>query len=319
MSGGLGDAAGAPVSVIEIIVAVGLRSAARSVTLSIEEDAENFVSTLYIEQYRSLVRLALLLVDDAQAAEGVVQDSFVAMHTGSRRLRDREKALAYLRKSVVNESRSVRRRRAAAAQRQSPSRPVDRGAAAPPDRFMVIAVLRELPPTQREAIVLRYYADLSEAQIAAAMGISRGAVKSHTARGMSALRAAIESEADVARVRRDTGETIPSARAATETTVSQVFGPEPIQGKARLQPVRSTFHRSFPGWIEQAIRDFRALKILGWKYWLGGSAAEHASRILRASPEDLTRESYRELQNEISYFYGDLGPPPRFQAVDDND
>src|SRR6516225_3319010 len=49
--------------------------------------------------------------------------------------------------------------------------------------------LRDLPERQREAIVLRYYADLSEAEIATAMGISRGAVKSHTARGMSALRA----------------------------------------------------------------------------------------------------------------------------------
>jgi RNA polymerase sigma factor (sigma-70 family) len=51
-----------------------------------------------------------------------------------------------------------------------------------------------LPDRQREAIVLRYYADLSEAEIAATMGISRGAVKSHTARGMTALRAALEQE-----------------------------------------------------------------------------------------------------------------------------
>ena len=62
------------------------------------------------------------------------------------------------------------------------------------ERHAVVAALRELPEQQREAIVLRYYADLSEAQIATAMGISRGAVKSHTARGMAALRAALEHE-----------------------------------------------------------------------------------------------------------------------------
>ena len=54
------------------------------------------------------------------------------------------------------------------------------------------AALRGLPERQREAIVLRYDAGLSEGEIAAAMGISRGAVKSHTARGLSALRAALE-------------------------------------------------------------------------------------------------------------------------------
>jgi RNA polymerase sigma factor (sigma-70 family) len=62
------------------------------------------------------------------------------------------------------------------------------------ERSAVVAALRELPDRQREAIVLRYYADLSEAEIAATMGISRGAVKSHTARGMTSLRAALEQE-----------------------------------------------------------------------------------------------------------------------------
>jgi RNA polymerase sigma factor (sigma-70 family) len=62
------------------------------------------------------------------------------------------------------------------------------------ERSAVIAALRDLPTRQREAIVLRYYADLSEAEIAATMGISRGAVKSHTSRGMAALRAVLEQE-----------------------------------------------------------------------------------------------------------------------------
>ena len=62
------------------------------------------------------------------------------------------------------------------------------------DRGEVVAALRKLPERQREALVLRYYGDFSEAEIATAMGISRGAVKSHTARGMSALKSILEQE-----------------------------------------------------------------------------------------------------------------------------
>jgi len=117
------------------------------------------------------------------------------MRDGWDRLGDTEKALAYLRQAVVNRSRSVLRHRTVAG-KNLPQAPPDM----PPAEHealaflepAVAAVLRELPERQREAIVLRYYADLSEAEIAAAMRISRGAVKSHTARGMSALRAALE-------------------------------------------------------------------------------------------------------------------------------
>ena len=71
----------------------------------------------------------------------------------------------------------------------------------------VAAVLRELPERQREAIVLRYYADLSEAEIAATMRISRGAVKSHTARGMAALRVALEQPTSQPVRPQDSGDT----------------------------------------------------------------------------------------------------------------
>ena len=70
----------------------------------------------------------------------------------------------------------------------------EHGAITPLERSAVVAALRALPARQREALVLRYYGDLSEAQIASAMGISRGAVKSHTARAMSALRTVLERE-----------------------------------------------------------------------------------------------------------------------------
>jgi RNA polymerase sigma factor (sigma-70 family) len=81
------------------------------------------------------------------------------------------------------------------APKPAPDEPsAEQGAMTLIERSAVIAALRTLPDRQREAIVLRYYADLSEADIAATMGISRGAVKSHTARGMSALRSILAQE-----------------------------------------------------------------------------------------------------------------------------
>jgi len=163
-----------------------------------EWDAEQAVTAMYSTHYRSLVRLAALLVRDNATAEEVVQDSFVAMQGGWQRLRDTEKALAYLRQAVVNRSRSVLRHRTVVdknLQKAPPDMPsAEHGALVLLERSAVVAALRGLPDRQREAIVLRYYADLSEAEIATAMGISRGAVKSHTARGMTALRAALEQE-----------------------------------------------------------------------------------------------------------------------------
>ncbi len=154
------------------------------------------VTELYSRHYRGLVRLAVLLVHDVAAAEDVVQDTFVAMHAGWPRLRDEDRALAYLRQAVLNRARSLLRRRAVEdkhAAKPSPDMPsAEHGALVQMERSAVIIALGKLTSRQREAIVLRYYADFSEAEVAAAMGISRGAVKSHTARGIAALRAHLE-------------------------------------------------------------------------------------------------------------------------------
>jgi len=163
-----------------------------------EWHADLAVMELYAQHYRALVRLAAVLVRDTPTAEEVVQDAFVAMHDGWHRLKDTEKALAYLRQAVVNKSRSVLRHRMVVEktlQDAPPDMPsAEHGAFALLERSAVIAALRDLPPRQKEAIVLRYYLDLSEAEIADAMRITRGAVKSHTFRGMAALRAALERE-----------------------------------------------------------------------------------------------------------------------------
>jgi RNA polymerase sigma-70 factor (sigma-E family) len=163
-----------------------------------EWDVDRAVTALYGEHYRSLVRLAALLVRDIATAEEVVQDSFVAMYGGWRRLRDHEKALSYLRQSVVNRSRSVLRHRIVVernAPRPAPDMPsAEHGAITLLERSAVVAAVRTLPPRQREALVLRYYGDLSQAQIAGAMGISQGAVKSYLARAIIALRSVLARE-----------------------------------------------------------------------------------------------------------------------------
>ena len=160
----------------------------------LEPDTDQAVAELYSLHYRPLTRLAALLVRDAVTAEDVVQDAFVAMRSAWPRLGDTENALAYLRQAVVNRSRSVLRHRTVTGtnlQQALPDIPsADHGT---PDLLdqPAVAALAGLPERQREAIVLRFYADLSEDQIAAAMHISRGAVRSHTARGLSALGAAL--------------------------------------------------------------------------------------------------------------------------------
>jgi RNA polymerase sigma-70 factor (sigma-E family) len=197
------EAAARPTGVTETLVASALvpdvlRADTATQPTAARWEADHLLTEIYLGEYRSLVRLAVLLLHDVPTAEEVVQEAFIAMHTGWRRLRDTEKALSYLRQAVVNRSRSVLRHRNVVdknAPKHVPDEPsAEAGAIALLERSAVVAALRRLPDRQREALVLRYYADLSEADIAATMGISRGAVKSHTARGMAALKSVLERE-----------------------------------------------------------------------------------------------------------------------------
>jgi RNA polymerase sigma-70 factor (sigma-E family) len=155
---------------------------------------DDAVTGLFVTHYRPLVRLAALLLHDDAAAEEVTQDAFVALHGAWGRLRDADRAVAYLRQSVVNRCRSALRHRGVVdrfLRRQPPPPTVpsaESGVIAAESSAEVLAALATLPARQREALVLRYWADLNEAQVADAMGISAGAVKSHTSRGMAALR-----------------------------------------------------------------------------------------------------------------------------------
>jgi RNA polymerase sigma-70 factor (sigma-E family) len=160
--------------------------------------ADEAVTRLFAAHYRQLVRLAALLLADRSTAEELVQDAYVRLHQHWGRLRDPDRAVGYLRTSVVNAARSAQRHRGVAERylarwRPPPDEPsAESGALGVLEHERVITALRALPARQREALVLRYYLDLSEREIADAMGISRGAVKSHAARGLAALRTTLE-------------------------------------------------------------------------------------------------------------------------------
>jgi RNA polymerase sigma-70 factor (sigma-E family) len=158
-------------------------------------DADTAVEQLYAAHWRRLVRLAVLLLRDQGAAEEVVQDAFVAMHGRWRSLRDPDKALAYLREAVVYRSRSALRHRGVVERyvaRQNPATsladPADAPALVGDRRTAVLDALRALPTRQREVLALRHYLELSEAEIADTLGISRGSVKAHASRGSATLR-----------------------------------------------------------------------------------------------------------------------------------
>jgi RNA polymerase sigma-70 factor (sigma-E family) len=152
-------------------------------------DATHAVTALYQAHALGLTRLAFLMLGDRAAAEDVVQEAFCGLYRAWDRLPSHDNVTGYVRVSVVNGCRSAIRRA-----RRVP-RPVamphvasaEADALCGEERREAVAALRRLPPRQREALVLRYFADLPEHEIAQAMGVSRGTVKSTTARALAAL------------------------------------------------------------------------------------------------------------------------------------
>lgn len=144
----------------------------------------------YEETYRScyarLTRVAYLIIGSNEAAEEVVQDAFVALYPRFQRVRSPE---AYLYRSVVNGSRAWLRRRRIA--RRVGHAPVATEVAAP-ELDETREALDKLPPGRRAVVVLRFYADLSLAEIAEALGCGTGTVKSQLHRGLAQLRMVVE-------------------------------------------------------------------------------------------------------------------------------
>jgi RNA polymerase sigma-70 factor (sigma-E family) len=159
-------------------------------------EAGQRVSVLFQTHALALKKLAFLMTGDQSTAEDIVQDAFLGLYRRWRSLDDADKALGYLRTSVLNGCRSVHRVRF---RRQGVTLDAPEDTASAEDIALlgeasrqVLVAIRRLPARQREAVVLRYYLDMTEDQAAQAMGVSRGTVKSATSRGLAALARMLE-------------------------------------------------------------------------------------------------------------------------------
>ena len=146
---------------------------------------------LFREHGLSLVRLAVLLTGDRATAEDVVQDAFLGFQRARPRLRDQDKALAYVRTSVINGCRSVLRTRGRVQPRRDeydpPVSSAETAVMAEQDRRLVLAAVGRLPARTREVLALRYYLDLPYEEIATVLGITKGTVSSTISRALTVL------------------------------------------------------------------------------------------------------------------------------------
>jgi RNA polymerase sigma-70 factor (sigma-E family) len=181
---------------------LGVRLLGRTVAEPMTEPREGWdqrdecIARLFDEHYRGLCRLARVLLNDAAGAEEVVQEAFLRTFSGWWRVRHPERAQWYLRTSVLNLCRSRLRRRTSeergnrvtwSGTAESGSGSADDGTGASDDSMIMMSLVRRLPPRQREAVVLRYYEDLSEAEIARTLGCAVGTVKSQLAKARATL------------------------------------------------------------------------------------------------------------------------------------
>jgi RNA polymerase sigma-70 factor (sigma-E family) len=163
-----------------------------------DETADEVIRAAHDAHAVQLVRVALLLVGDRASAEDVVQDAFLGLYQGLPRLRDPGKVLPYLRAAVINGSRSALRARRRAALRPVPADPpvwsAESAVLAGEERREVLAAVARLPRRAREVLALRYYLDLPDREIAAALGVSRGTVSSTASRALAALARELKEE-----------------------------------------------------------------------------------------------------------------------------
>ncbi|MEM7140468.1 MAG: sigma-70 family RNA polymerase sigma factor [Actinomycetota bacterium] len=157
--------------------------------------AEDWLEALFRAHYTPLVRLVSGLLDDDASCEEVVQDAFASMIRSGRRP-DPGKEPAYLRSAALNGARSrLRKRRVRRRHLEAVPDRADAAETLAVTRLQnqeILAAIRELPARQADVLLLRYQADLSEAEIAETLGISPGSVKTHASRGLAAVRARLE-------------------------------------------------------------------------------------------------------------------------------
>jgi RNA polymerase sigma-70 factor (sigma-E family) len=152
---------------------------------SAERD-EAFVAFMQAAQ-PGLLRAAFFLTGSHEAAHDLTQDALVRTYLAWPRVRP-DGAYAYARRVLVNQRTERWRRNAREIPTDFPVDHAARGDQRPDDRDELVRLLASLPEQQRKVVVLRYYADLSEREVADLLGISVGTVKSTASRGLSALR-----------------------------------------------------------------------------------------------------------------------------------
>ena len=147
---------------------------------------------------RALLGFAQLITGDRHQAEDIVQEVLARTHLRWARVSRMEAPEAYVRKAITREYLSWRRRRASSERvlADVPDRPLHGDlAASTVDRDRMWRLLAGLPPTQRAVLVLRFYCDLPDEQIADVLGRARSTVRAEASRAMARLRTMIASDA----------------------------------------------------------------------------------------------------------------------------
>jgi RNA polymerase sigma-70 factor (sigma-E family) len=154
-------------------------------------EVDDLVRDLYQAHALALIRAAKLLLRDQPSAEDAVQDAFLGLYQALPRLRDHDQIMPYLRAAVINRSRSMLRSRRRALLRQvhhePPMSSAESAAMAGEDQRAVMVAVARLPRRAREVLVLRYYLDLTDQEIAATLKVSRSTVTSTASRGLAAI------------------------------------------------------------------------------------------------------------------------------------
>jgi RNA polymerase sigma-70 factor (sigma-E family) len=168
-------------------------TAGKTTWTSADLEKVSLVERLYHREALALVRLARLFTDDRTGAEDIVQEAFIRLYHSADRISDTKKSAAYLRSIVINLARDYNRR-GLLSLRHVDSMIDDRRPTIPEDESLrtesqneVIKALQALSGRQRECLVLRFYFDLSEKEIAETLAISTNSVKTHCRRGLEAL------------------------------------------------------------------------------------------------------------------------------------
>lgn len=155
---------------------------------------EEFVA----EQGGSLLRLAYVLTTDRHQAEDLVQSCLAQAFTKWPTVRQAESPVAYVRRILINQHLSWKRRRwttEAPTELDDLDQPVDDAVDIVLSRDTIRSLIAGLPPRARTVLVLRYYADLADADIAAALGVSEGTVRATASRALLTIRRSVSPDA----------------------------------------------------------------------------------------------------------------------------